>query len=280
MSEFTVAAALREGTARLYGESARHEAELLLLHVLNVARSWLFAHATDAISDAARARFDALVVARAAGQPLAYLTGHQGFWTLDLQVSSDTLIPRADTERLVELALERLPLDTPVRLADMGTGSGAIALSLASERPMAMVIATDLMAPTLGMAVRNAERLAIGNVWFRRGSWYEALGNERFDMLVSNPPYIEADDPHLTQGDLRHEPAVALGSGADGLEAIREIVAGAPAHLVPGGWLLLEHGWNQGAAVRALLEQAGFTDVSTEQDIEQRDRVSLGRKPL
>ena len=279
MSELTVALALRQAAAQLPGDSARHEAEVLLLHVLGVARSWLFAHDTDPVPAPAQQRFDALVAARASGQPLAYLTGRQGFWTLDLQVSPDTLIPRADTERLVELALERLPDETPVRVADMGTGSGARALAGASERPMAMVIATDLVAPTLGMAVRNAERLGIGNVWFRRGSWYEALGNERFDMIVSNPPYIEADDPHLGQGDLRHEPAAALASGADGLDAIREIIAGADAHLVPGGWLLLEHGWNQGAAVRALLQAAGLVEVATAQDIEQRDRVSLGRKP-
>lgn len=279
MPDVTVAALARDAAARLPGESARFEAETLLLHVLGRERAWLFAHANDVLSDKAQLDFQQLLARRAAGEPLAYLTGQQGFWTLDLLVSPDTLIPRTETERLVELALERLRLDEPVRIADLGTGSGAIALSLASERPMAMVIATDLLGPTLGMAVRNAERHAIANVWFRRGSWYTALGAERFDMIVSNPPYIEGDDPHLAQGDLRHEPSAALASGADGLDAIREIIGGAPAHLVPGGWLLLEHGWNQGAAIRALLEQAGFTDVATEQDLEQRDRVTLGRKP-
>ena len=159
----------------------------------------------------------------------------------------------------------------------MGTGSGAIALSIASERPLATMIATDLHAATLAVAVKNAQAYALENVWFRRGHWHDALGNDRFDMIVSNPPYIAAGDPHLQQGDLRFEPAPALASGADGLDAIREIISGAPGHLVPGGWLLLEHGWDQGAAIRALLEQAGFGDVETVQDLEQRDRVTLGR---
>ncbi len=274
-----VAELLREAAARLPGEEARHEAEQLLLHVLEVERAWLFAHATDAVADDARQRFDLLVQRRAEGQPLAYLIGRRGFWTLDLHVNAATLIPRPETELLVEQALARLPADDLRRVADMGTGSGAIALSIASERPLATVIATDLLAPTLAVAVKNAQAHGLENVWFRRGHWHAALGNDRFDMIVSNPPYIAAGDPHLQQGDLRFEPPPALASGADGLDAIREIIAGAPDHLVRGGWLLLEHGWDQGAAIRVLLEQAGFAEVETVQDLEQRDRVTLGRLP-
>ena len=277
MSTPKVAELLREATARLPGEEARFEAEQLLLHALGVERAWLFAHATDAVDEAGCQRFEVLLARRIEGQPLAYLTGQRGFWTLDLHVNAATLIPRPETELLVEQALARLPQGDLRRVADMGTGSGAIALSIASERPLATMIATDLHAATLAVAVKNAQAYALENVWFRRGHWHDALGNDRFDMIVSNPPYIAAGDPHLQQGDLRFEPAPALASGADGLDAIREIISGAPGHLVPGGWLLLEHGWDQGAAIRALLEQAGFGDVETVQDLEQRDRVTLGR---
>lgn len=279
MSTVNVAELLREAAGRLSGADARHEAEQLLLHVLGVERAWLFAHATDAVDQDARQRFELLVTRRAEGHPLAYLVGRRGFWTLDLQVNTATLIPRPETELLVEQALARLPDDDMVRVADMGTGSGAVALSIASERPLATVMATDVLGPALAVAVKNAQAHGLENVWFRRGHWFVALGADRFDMIVSNPPYIAAGDPHLAQGDLRFEPPPALASGADGLDAIREIVAGAPEHLVPGGWLLLEHGWDQGETIRALLEQAGFVDAQTVQDLEQRDRVTLGRLP-
>ena len=277
MSMLKVAELLREAAARLPGDDARHEAEQLLLHVLGVERAWLFAHATDAVDAEARERFEVLLARRIEGHPLAYLVGRRGFWTLDLQVNTATLIPRPETELLVELALARLPDDDMLRVADMGTGSGAIALSIASERPLATVMASDVLGPALAVAVKNAQAHGLENVWFRRGHWYAALGADRFDMIVSNPPYIAAGDPHLAQGDLRFEPPPALASGADGLDAIREIVAGAHEHLVPGGWLLMEHGWDQGAAIRALLQQAGFAEAQTVQDLEQRDRVTLGR---
>lgn len=279
MSTLKVAELLREAAARLPGEDARHEAEQLLIHVLGVERAWLFAHATDAVDADSRERFEVLLARRAEGHPLAYLTGRRGFWTLDLRVNTATLIPRPETELLVEQALARLPADEMLRVADMGTGSGAIALSIASERPLATVMATDVLGPALAVAVKNAQAHGLENVWFRRGHWYAALGADRFDMIVSNPPYIAAGDPHLVQGDLRFEPPPALASGADGLDAIREIVAGAHEHLVPGGWLLMEHGWDQGPAIRALLEQAGFVEAQTVQDLEQRDRVTLGRWP-
>lgn len=255
----------------------RADAELLLAHAVGRDRAWLFAHATDELDTAQAAAFADLLARRAAGEPVAYLTGRRGFWTLDLEVGPDTLIPRPETELLVELALARLPADAPARVADLGTGSGAIALAIASERPLAAVIATDASKAALAVAVRNAQRNGIDNIWFRRGSWYTALGNERFDLIASNPPYIADGDPHLGEGDLRFEPAMALSCGTDGLDAIREIIAGASAHLAPRGWLLLEHGWEQGEAIRALLHEAAFVEVATERDLEGRDRVSLGR---
>jgi len=269
-----VRALLVAATARL-GERA--DAEALLLHVLGQPRSWLFAHADDALDTDVRTAFDALVARRAAGEPVAYLTGRRGFWTLELEVTPATLIPRPETELLVELALERLPRDMACRVADLGTGSGAIALALASERPQAQVVATDASVDALAVARRNAQRLGIRNVRFVQGDWLAPLVGERFVLVVSNPPYIEAADPHLAQGDLRYEPAAALASGADGLDAIRRIVADACAHLEPGGWLLFEHGWNQGDAARALLREAGYMQVFTAQDLEARDRVSGGR---
>lgn len=256
-----------------------NEAAILLAHALGRDRAWLIAHGRDPVAAGEADRFLALVEARAAGQPVAYLTGRQGFWTLELAVSPATLVPRPETERLVELALERLPRHAGVRIADLGTGSGAIALALARERPRAQVVATDASASALAVARGNAAAHAIGNVEFREGDWLAPLGNERFDLIASNPPYIADGDPHLAQGDLRFEPAMALACGADGLDAIRRIVAGAPAHLSPGGWLVLEHGWDQGGAVRDLLVDAGFVEVATERDLEGRDRVSIGRRP-
>ena len=270
-----------EASARLGGVEARHEAELLLLHVLDRPRSWLFAHSTDPLATADQAAFEALLARRVAGEPVAYLTGRRGFWTLDLEVDPATLIPRPETELLVELALERLPPERTLQLADLGTGSGAIALALASERPQAQVLATDASPGALAVAARNAARHELRNVRFAEGGydWYAPLQGARFDLIASNPPYIASDDPHLEQGDLRFEPATALSSGVDGLDDIRRIVDGGQAHLLPGGWLLIEHGWDQGAAIRALFEAAGFTDVQTVQDLEQRDRITLGQRP-
>ncbi|MCC8536392.1 peptide chain release factor N(5)-glutamine methyltransferase [Xanthomonas axonopodis pv. poinsettiicola] len=254
----------------------RGDAEPLLLHALGRDRAWLFAHGRDPVTATLAAAFQALVQRRVDGEPVAYLTGSRGFWTLDLEVSTATLIPRADTEALVELALERLDHAPGRRVADLGTGSGAIALAIASERPQAQLIATDASAAALAIARRNADRHRLSNVQFRPGSWFVPLAGERFDLIASNPPYIAAGDPHLAQGDLRHEPASALASGNDGLADIRRIVADAPAHLRSGGWLLLEHGWDQGEAVAELLRARGFVQVATQQDLEQRDRVSLG----
>jgi release factor glutamine methyltransferase len=273
----TLARLLREGAARLSGPEARFEAELLLLHALRRERAWLFAH-PDAEPDAeGRSRFLDLIERRAAGTPVAYLIGRRGFWTLDLQVTPAVLIPRPDTELLVEDALDRVRNLSSPALLDLGTGSGAIALALAAERPDARVVATDVSVEALAVAAANARRHALGNVEFVEGSWYAPLGGRRFHLIASNPPYIEDDDPHLARGDLPHEPRHALVSGRDGLDAIRVIAAGAPAHLHAGGWLLVEHGHHQGAAVRALLTAAGLRAVDTMRDLEGRERVTLGR---
>ena len=256
----------------------RIEARLLLGHALQKPQAWLYAHGDEALSADVIRLFDALVSARAQGQPVAYLTGCRNFWSLALKVTTATLIPRPETERLVELALERLPTGAASRIADLGTGSGAIALAIASERPSARVIATDASPAALEVARANAAAHALANVEFRHGSWFEPLQDQFFDLIASNPPYVADGDPHLAQGDLRFEPAAALASGNDGLDAVREIIAATPRHLHDGGWLLLEHGWNQGPAIRELMQQAGFIDIETALDLEHRERVTMGRK--
>lgn len=253
------------------------DAELLLAHVLGRPRSWLYAHGDDQLDEAVAARFAQLLARRRAGEPVAYLTGRRGFWRFDLEVGPETLIPRPETELLVELALDRLPVGVPCRVADLGTGSGAIGLALAHERPDAHVVATDASAAALKVASGNAQALGLDNVTFRQGDWLAPLAGERYELIASNPPYIREDDPHLARGDLRFEPSSALASGCDGLDAIRVIAREAPAHLSPRGWLLVEHGWDQGEAVRALFEDAGLHEVETVRDLEERDRVTLGR---
>ena len=257
-------------------ESAR-EVELLLGHALGRDRAWLYAHADDALAAADAVRFYALLRRRAEGEPIAYLTGHREFWSLDLAVTPDVLIPRAETELLVELALARIPQNAAVEIADLGTGSGAIALALARERPRARVLATDASAAALGVARGNAQRLGIANVDFAQGDWCAALGGRRFDLIVANPPYVADADLHLVRGDLRFEPPCALASGKDGLDAIGVISRAAAAHLKPGAWLLFEHGFEQGPAARTQLTAGGFDEVFTTSDLEGRERVSGGR---
>ena len=254
----------------------RLEAELLLAHALGVNRAWFFAHAEDVPAASDVARFDALVRRRTEGEPVAYIVGRRDFWSLPLEVTSATLIPRPETELLVELAIDRLPHGGIV--VDLGTGSGAIALAIAKERPDAIVVAVDASEAALEVARRNAEALSLQRVTFHHGDWLTPLAGQRFDLIVSNPPYIEAADPHLAQGDLRFEPATALASGLDGLDDIRRITASAIGHLNAGGWLMVEHGWNQGEAVREIFGMAGLREVSTFRDLEDRDRVTAARR--
>ena len=275
-------AGLLARAAKQLGPDTRPEAELLLAQALDCPRAWLYAHADDVVPDAARTLFDDLLARRARGEPIAQLIGRQGFWSLELRITPGVLIPRADTELLVECALAVLPADKPTRVADLGTGSGAIALAIATERPLAEVIAIDSSIAALDVARFNAQALGLSaRVQTAHGDWFATLGDQRFDergfdVVISNPPYLAASDPHLDQGDLRYEPRAALVSGSDGLDAIRTIVRSAPAHLLPEGWLLLEHGWEQGAEVRALLAAAGFAEIATHRDIEARERVTCG----
>lgn len=272
-----IATALRHACQPEADGLARADAELLMAHVLGKPRTWLYAFGDSALTAAQQAAFEGLAARRAAGEPVAYLTGRRGFWTLDLQVTPDTLIPRPETELLVELALARLPPDAAADVLDLGTGSGAVALAIASERPLVRVTAVDASPGALAVARANAETHGLRNLEFRHGDWYAPVADARFALIASNPPYIETTDPHLAQGDLRFEPYSALASGRDGLDDLRAIIAGAPRHLLPAGWLLLEHGWNQGAAVRALLVAGGFADVATARDLEDRDRVTIGQ---
>ena len=259
----------------------RIDAQLLLLHTVGRAgsdRAWLLAHDTDPLQPAQHALFLALCQRRAAGEPVAYLTGHKEFYGLPLQVDARVLDPRDDTETLVDWALDLLPLATAAAASatvlDLGTGSGAIALAVAQQRPHARVTAVDASADALAVAGANAQRLGLP-VAMRHGSWFAPVAGERFDLILSNPPYIAEGDAHLPA--LAHEPRQALVSGADGLDDLRHIIAHAPAHLRAGGWLLLEHGWDQADAVRALLNTAGFAQVQSRPDLAGVPRCSGGR---
>lgn len=253
------------------------EAKLLLAHVLGRDRAWLAAHANETVAIEQAKAFDALARRRRNGEPVAYLIGRREFYGLDLEITPDVLIPRPETELLVELALARLPDDREVRVLDLGTGSGAVALAIATARHGAQVVGTDVSLRALALAARNAARLRIDNVTFTESDWFEAMAGERFDLIAGNPPYVAAGDPHLSEGDLRYEPQHALTAGADGLRSLRTIVAAAPAHLVPGGWLLLEHGHDQADAVGALFRDAGFADVGAARDLAGIWRVTYGR---
>ena len=273
----TLADALRTATARLQGgDSPALDAELLLAHAVGKDRSHLRAHPEAVLSPVQAAEFERLLAARVRGEPIAYLTGTREFWSLELKVTPATLIPRPETELLVEQTLALIPPDGATDVHDLGTGSGAIALAIAKERPRCRVTAVDVSSDALAVAQDNAQRLHISNVEFLRGDWFAPIAARRFQIIVSNPPYVGASDPHLQEGDLRFEPAPALSSGEDGLRDIRRIVGEASDHLLAGGHLLLEHGYGQGAAVRSLLQAAGFTYARSVRDFGGNERVSAG----
>ncbi len=261
-------------------DTPRLDAEVLLATALDRPRSYLFTWPERRPTLKQLACFTHWLERRQTGEPIAYILGRREFWSLELEVTPDTLIPRPETERLVELALELLPQDRPITVVDLGTGSGAIALALAIERPRAHTIATDRSPAALIIAQRNAQRLKISNIEFRIGNWCEPLADECFDLIASNPPYIATTDPHWQQGTLRFEPSAALIASDNGLNDLRLIILQAPTHLNPGGWLLLEHGYDQGAAVLALLQARGFVAISDYCDAAGINRISCGRWPV
>jgi release factor glutamine methyltransferase len=254
----------------------RLDAELLLAAALNKPRSYLRTWPERELDDEQLALFQANLMRRCQGEPVAYILGLQGFWSLELEVAPHTLIPRPDTELLVETALALLPA-APLTMLDLGTGTGAIALALASERPAWRVTGVDRVEEAVALAERNRQRLQLDNAAFMLSHWFSALSGQRYGLILSNPPYIRADDQHLVQGDVRFEPSSALVAGSDGLDDIRAIIQAAPQHLLSGGWLLLEHGFDQAEAVRGLLAAAGFAEVHSRRDLSGHERISLGR---
>ncbi|WP_067102070.1 peptide chain release factor N(5)-glutamine methyltransferase [Marinomonas atlantica] len=268
---------LAYGRLALQSDTAQLDAQLLLAHVLGVSTSYFFTWPEKVVSDSTNEQFNALLTRREQGEPIAYILGQQDFWTLSLETSKHTLIPRADTERLVEVALELQPNGVK-RVLDLGTGTGAIALALAYEWPSADVVGIDFQAKAVALAQQNAVKNDIKNARFLKSNWFSALADEPlFDVIVSNPPYIDPDDQHLTQGDVRFEPITALVADDHGLADIKQIIDGALQHLIIGGWLMFEHGFDQAKAVQQLFSDKAFKDIATYQDLGGNDRVTVGR---
>lgn len=280
----TIHEALLEAQAALAqwvaANEAKLEVQLLMQHVLNVNRAWLIAHANDALRPDIHADFASLLNRRLLGEPMAYILGYREFYGLKLKTTPSTLIPRPDTETLVEAALAKISPLTAERILDLGTGTGAIALAIASSRTETQVTAVDASQAALNIAIENADNLNISNIHFMLSDWFAALEHEKFDVIVSNPPYIEKNDAHLTQGDLRFEPMSALASGEDGLDDIRKIIDDCLIHLKPQGWLMLEHGYQQALQVADLMAKIGLTHIETIKDLGSNDRVTIGKNPL
>lgn len=277
----SLGAALRLVTTQIANQSAnaRLDAELLVMSVCGVSRTELITRQENALTEVQVRQLYELVSRRKKGEPIAYLTRTREFWSMELAVSPATLIPRPETEVLVEQALACIPAGADWTIADIGTGCGAIALALASERPSCRVIATDQVQDALDIARENAARHRLSTVTFRHGSWLEPLAGETMDVIVSNPPYVRTGDPHLTSGDVRFEPVDALAAGADGLDAIRHIVTHAQSCLRMRGWLLLEHGYDQGASVTRIMRQSRYINITTHQDLADRERVTRCQAP-
>lgn len=274
----TISELVTEGRRALAGtsETADLDAELLLAHVIDGSRSTVRAHPHRAVSAPLARRYRSLLARRRCGEPLAYLTGVQEFWSLPLAVNAAVLVPRPETELLVERSLARLPRGSCARVLDLGTGSGAIALAIARERASCQVTATDLSPAALDIARLNAARLGLGQIQFVSGDWFAPLENRRFEVILANPPYVDADDEHLPSGGTRAEPRLALIASDGGHDALRTIIAGAPGHLAANGWLALEHAPWQAAAVHAMMHGAGFVRVSCSRDLAGRPRVTEG----
>jgi release factor glutamine methyltransferase len=275
----TIIASLLRSAELPDSPTARLDAELLLAAALGKPRSFLHTWPERIVSSEAALMFADYLQRRRAGEPVAYILGHQGFWKLDLEVAPHTLIPRPETEMLVEAALELVPVFVPAEVLDLGTGTGAIALALANDRPGWKATAVDRVPEAVELAERNRQRLHLDNAEVLSSHWFSALEGRRFDLIISNPPYIADADPHLVEGDVRFEPSSALVAGSDGMDDLRTIISQAPNHLKEGGWLLLEHGYDQGAAVRDLLTQHGFERVQTRRDLGEHERISFGQLP-
>ena len=276
----TIGLALAEARAALESVSgtARLDAEILLARALRWSRARLLAHPGAAIAPDCARRFEVLVQRRRDGEPIAYLVGHREFWSLDLAVTPDTLIPRSETEHLVETVLGVVPADAAATIADIGTGAGAVALALAQERPRALVLGSDRSRAAVEVARANALRLGAANVSFIVADACAALAPARWSVVASNPPYVAEDDPHLLTGDVRFEPREALVSGPRGLDMLETLAGQAPARLKGGGWLVVEHGHDQGSVVRVLLSSAGLGAIETLRDLAGHERVTLGRR--
>lgn len=283
MSSLTIRCILKEAQAQIYAvlglpsNETRLEALILLQACLNVNHAWLLTHESDTLDPNKHAEFQALLDRRLLGEPIAYILGKREFYGLEFRTTSATLIPRPDTETLVEAALEQIPLDKPCGVLDLGTGTGAIAIAIAKNRPLAEVTAVDASAAALAVAQENVQNLKASNVKCVLSNWFNALPSQTFDVIVSNPPYIAEADPHLDQGDLRFEPEGALVAGTDGLDCIRLIIKQAPQHLEPQGWVMLEHGYDQAEKVAGLMKAAGFGTISSVADLSGVVRVTLGR---
>jgi release factor glutamine methyltransferase len=259
-------------------DNPRLDAEILLSEATGLSRAQLIAHGDRELTPAEQQGFDELLKRRSAGEPIAHLTGQREFWSLKLKVTRDTLIPRPETERLVEEALSLIPPESAWSIADLGTGSGAIAIALANERPRCHFLAVDISREALAVARENARAHGLGNILFLAGDWFAPLADERFHMICVNPPYVAETDPHLEQGDVRFEPRLALTSGAEGLDSLRHIVVNAHRHLLENGWLLLEHGYDQAHAVEELLLKENYTGIYCCRDLQGQQRLSVARR--
>ncbi len=257
-------------------DSGQLDAELLLGEIIGKSRAWIYTWPESALGEHEHQLFQQLVMRRKSGEPVAHLIGKQEFWSLELKVTGDTLIPRPETETLVEQALKLIPTDKSWRVADLGTGTGAIAIAIASERPDCTIIATDQSRAALSVAEENSSNHQLNNIEYRDGSWFLPLEKEKFNIILSNPPYIAMEDPHLEQGDLRYEPNSALASGKEGMDDIRYLINHAANFLHKDGILMIEHGYDQGEKARELLQQQSFSSVTTTHDISGHERVSYG----
>ena len=255
---------------------ARLETQVLLSHALGVSKAFLIAHRDEYLPSGQEIHYQSLLERRLTGEPIAYILGEREFYSLVFKATPAVLIPRPETELLVELALTHIPQDNACQVLDLGTGSGAVGITIAKHRPNARVTAVDQSADSLAVARENAKLLHTDNVTFCQSDWYNMLGVRKFDIIVANPPYIRDNDPHLSQGDLRFEPISALAAGADGLSCIRAIVQGAQKHLLPEGWLLFEHGYDQADQCQILLRENGFCDVESVRDLSNVQRVTQG----